>query len=729
MTAPADAGSGTTTARRRLVTRGAVRRGVVGATLLATGVLVVVLVAGGGAPQRSPVGLPDAGALTGWALPLSRLVADLAALATVGLLLAAAVLLPSPAAQLRWVPFLAVRTASRTALAWAAAALCQALLALSDLLGAPLSQSLDPALVASFVRDIPQGRALAVQAVLALTLAVLSRLVVTNRGAALLTLVAVIALVPPALTGHSAAAGSHGLAVASLSVHVVAASLWVGGLLALAWAAALGDGMRHAVPRYSVLAAWCFVAVAVSGLVNAWVRLGGPTSLLSTSYGVLVLVKVVLLVALGALGWQHRRRTVARLAASDADTSARDDMLVFVRVAAAELVVMAVTVAVAVGLSRTPTPVGEPTDTSAAAKLLGFSMPPAPTLDRMLLGWNAEGFALSFLVLAALLYAIGLRTLRRRGAAWPLGRTVAWYSGLVVVAWATVGGLGLYSHVLFSAHMISHMLLSMVAPIGLVLGAPITLALRTLPGGRTRDEAGPRQLLLAALHSPLVSVLTHPLVALTLWVGSLYALYLTPLFPALMGTHLGHVAMEAHFLAVGGLFFWTLVGVDPAPRRWHPLARIGLLLAAVPFHAFFSIALMSSDRLLAAGYYRALDRPYSTDLLADQRLGGGIGWALSELPILLVVAAIFVQWFRADQREATRLDRSADRAARRAATEPSGRPKGRDEGRDEAGAGSHEEPVDELAAYNARLARLHERDRAQQPPRPVRRVSGPGPRG
>jgi putative copper resistance protein D len=168
-------------------------------------------------------------------------------------------------------------------------------------------------------------------------------------------------------------------------------------------------------------------------------------------------------------------------------------------------------------------------------------------------------------------------------------------------------------------------------------------------------------------------------VAFALFVGSLYALYFTDLFPTLMAHHLGHVAMEFHFLAVGSLFFWVLVGIDPAPRRLPPIARIVLLFAAMPFHAFFSIALMSTTELLAPGYYERLDRPYWTDLLADQHLGGGIGWAMGELPILLVLAAVFVQWARSDAREARRFDRGTD---------------------------------DELDRYNARLAQLQARSQA-----------------
>ena len=205
---------------------------------------------------------------------------------------------------------------------------------------------------------------------------------------------------------------------------------------------------------------------------------------------------------------------------------------------------------------------------------------------------------------------------------------------------------------------------------------------------------GPRQMLLAVLHSRVAKVVMHPLVAFALFVGSLYGIYFTPLFAVLMRNHLGHVVMEFHFLTVGFLFFFVLVGVDPAPIRLPSIARIGLLFAAMPFHAFFSVAIMGGDTVLARSYFQSLDRPYSTDLLGDQHLGGGIGWALGELPVLLVLGAVFIQWTRTDAREAARFDRDADRAGRRAA--------------------SGNTPVDdELSRYNAYLASLAERDGRQ----------------
>jgi cytochrome c oxidase assembly factor CtaG/putative copper export protein len=676
-----------------VVQREAITRWVLGTLLVSGAVLVVVLLAGRGAPQPVPAGLPDAGPITGWGLPLVRFAADLLGLGTVGLLLAAGLLLPSPAGALADVPARAALWAGRAATAWLVAVAVEAVFTVSDILGAPPGQVLEPTILRSFVGQTSQGRVLLAQAALTVIVAGLARSARTTRGATFALVVALVTLAPPTLTGHSAAAGSHELAVASLLVHVLAAGLWVGGLAGLAWAALAGsEGLRYAVPRFSTMAAWCFVAIGVSGVVNAGVRLGSVTPLVTSRYGALVLAKVCALVVLGGFGWWHRQHTVAAQATRGSTGAGRREAAqLFLTVASTELVVMASTVALAVGLSRTPTPAGNAEQTSPAADLLGFPLPPKPSLGRLVFGWVPDGFALTFLVLAVALYAVGVLTLRRRGDSWPVGRTISWAAGLLVFAWATVGGLGLYSHVLFSAHMIAHMLLSMVAPIGLVLGAPVTLALRTLPGPRVPGELGPRQMLLAVLHSRAAKVLMHPLFAFALFISSLYGIYFTSLFTTLMSNHLGHVVMEFHFLTVGFLFFFVLVGVDPAPVRLPSIARIGLLFAAMPFHAFFSVAIMSSDSVLARGYFTALHRPYSTDLLGDQHLGGGIGWALGELPVLLVLGAVFVQWTRTDARDAARFDRDADRASRRAVTD--------------------EAPVDdELSRYNAYLASLAQRE-------------------
>ena len=651
-------------ARETAIPAHLIRKWAIGIAVVALGVLLIVLGVGGGGPPDVPAGLPDPGTVTGWGLPVLRLAADLTAFATVGLVLAAAFLLPAKDSELRGVRLRGLRLATWTASAWALVALGQIVLALSDLLGVPPADVLDVTLVLSFVSQTPQGQALLAQALVAALVAIASRWTLTNRGASWLLVLVLAALVPPLLTGHSAASAGHGLAVASLTVHVLAASLWVGGLAGLAWAATAGSTrLGWAVPRFSVLASWCLAAVALSGVANAWLRLADPSQLVTTAYGSFVLAKAAALVVLAGLGWRHRRRIVEKLRghrvgdSTDHVGAARS----FLSLAWLELVIMGATVALAVGLARTPAPAGaEPSDPVAA--LLGYPLPPAPSLGRMLVGWQPDGFALAFVVLAGSLYLAGLAALRRRGDAWPVGRALSWYAGLLAFGWATFGGLGRYSAVLFSAHMGAHMLLAMLVPVLLVLGAPATLALRTLPGGRVPGEQGPRQLLLAMLHSRAARILTHPLVALAIFVGSFYAVYFTGVFPALMSNHLGHVVMEFHFLLSGALFFHVILGVDPSARRLSPGLRLLMLFLAVPFHAFFSVALMSASTPVAADYFTLLDRPYATDLLADQRLGAGMSWALGELPIVVILIAVFVQWARADQREAARLDRAADRA-------------------------------------------------------------------
>jgi putative copper resistance protein D len=225
----------------------------------------------------------------------------------------------------------------------------------------------------------------------------------------------------------------------------------------------------------------------------------------------------------------------------------------------------------------------------------------------------------------------------------------------------------------------------MVVPILLVLGAPFTLALRTLPRGG--DQVGPREWLTMFLHSRYVQVVSSPVVASVIFVASFYILYFTALFPWLVTSHWGHILMEVHFLGAGYLFFWSLIGIDPGPQRPPYLVRVVILLVVIPLHSFFSIAVMATTSVIAGDWYAGLERPYAQDLLADQNLGGGIGWALGEVPVLLVMMALALQWVRSDEREARRTDRAQERAA----TTGKGR--------------------DELADYNAYLARLAESEK------------------
>ncbi|MCL8251120.1 bifunctional copper resistance protein CopD/cytochrome c oxidase assembly protein [Aeromicrobium fastidiosum] len=610
--------------------------------------LTAFLVMGGGAYGKAPIGIADPGVLVGWALPFSKVLNDVAAVMVIGFLAAAAFLVPSTDDEVQGLSVQAVRLASRWATVWAVVSVVYFFLLLSgDIFGKPLTD-VAWADITGFL-GFSEGRAILLQALGAAVIAVATRFTLGIRSVAGMLGVSLATLAPIALTGHSASSGSHDLATTSLYLHVLGVTLWVGGLAALGWVAIRGSKrLEPAVARYSTLALWSFVVVGVSGLVNAAVRLRSLADVFGTSYGLLVVAKVVALVALGAFGVRQRRRIVA--AGSG-----------FVRLATTELFVMAAAIGLAVALSRTPTPVGDRVLQTPAEELLGGPLPAAPTVLRLLWGWSGNGVGLAIVALGVALYLRGVVAMRRRGDAWPIGRTISWTVGMVVIAWATFGGLGEYSHVLFSAHMASHMMLSMVAPIFLALGAPMTLALRTLPGPRQPGEVSPRAILLSFLQSRFSRVVTHPVVGPVLFVGSLYGLYFTGIFEALMSNHLGHAVMEVHFLAVGLLFYYVLIGIDPSPHALAPVARFGALLVTVPFHAFFAIAVMSSNTVFALDYWRDIDRPYRTDLLADQYLGGGMAWAMGEIPLVLVMVAILFQWFRSDSREAKRFDRAEDR--------------------------------------------------------------------
>ncbi|MGW0600003.1 cytochrome c oxidase assembly protein [Streptomyces sp. NPDC002776] len=283
---------------------------------------------------------------------------------------------------------------------------------------------------------------------------------------------------------------------------------------------------------------------------------------------------------------------------------------------------------------------------------------PPFTLGRGL-QWSPDAFFLVACLAGLALYGWGVVRLRRRGDAWPVTRTVSYVAGVLTIALVMCTKLNDYGMVMFSVHMVQHMVISMLSPILILLGAPVTLALRALPvAGRGRK--GPRELLLALLHSRYMRIVTHPAFTIPLFIASLYALYFTPLFDFLMGSKVGHIGMMVHFLAVGVVFFWPIIGVDPGPHRPGYLMRMLELFAGMPFHAFFGIALMMASAPMV-GTFENPPASLGIDALSDQNAAGGIAWAFSEIPSVLVLIALLFQWYRSEQRQARRTDRAADR--------------------------------------------------------------------
>lgn len=622
-------------------------------SLLAIMVAVAIVVLTGGL-SYGVAGLTDPGDVTRYGIMVVRVGADLSAAVCVGSLLLAAFLVPPQKSGMLSVDgYAAVRTAGTAAWLWFVFAIASVFFTAADGAGKPVTDVFDPVVLLNYVEAIEQPKGWLLTAALALLLALGCRLVLSWGWSVVLFGLSIGGLLPIAATGHSAAGGSHDVATNSLLFHLVGAALWVGGLIALlAHARRRGDHLPLAAARFSTIALVAWIVLGVSGVVNALVRVA-PDQLLTTDYGLVVLAKVVALAVLGVFGHQHRKRSVRELADGAGGGS-------LVRLAAVEVLVMFVTFGLATALSRTPPPLEIAAQPSTTELLIGYDLDRALTPLGVLTEWRFDLIYGTAAIVLAAVYLAGVRRLRRRGDAWPVGRTVAWLSACAMLLLATSSGLGRYSPAMFSIHMITHMTLNMLVPILFVLGGPVTLALRALPPAGRNRPPGPREWILALVHSPIAKALTNPVVALILFVGSFYVLYYSGLFDVALKQHWAHVAMNAHFLVVGYTFFWPIIGIDPSPRQLPPLGKLGLLMASTPFHAFFGVILMNMQTVIGESFYRSLDLPWVDGLLTDQRVGGGIAWASGELPVLVVMVALLVQWARSDAREAKRQDRRED---------------------------------------------------------------------
>ena len=566
------------------------------------------------------------------------------------------------------------KLASIASLVWMFSNLTFIILTLANILNASISDVLEPNVLRSFLFQIALGQYLFAQLLLSILISmILPRFRTIGTGTFLL-LATLVAIVVPVFQSHSASSGSHSMAIGSLAIHVIALSLWVGGVFAIAF---LTPAARaSAVPRFSVLALWAAIAVVLSGSINAFIRLNFKDAW-NSSYSYLVIVKVLLTAGLIVIGYLHRRN-LKKL------TEIKG--FKFIQLILAEVVIMTATLAIGSILSSSQPPTRDSgTTVDRAISIVGAKMPQPPTLPRILFGYEPDALMIGLLITAVALYIKGVMILTKRGDKWPVGRTISFAIGISAIDFATSGGLGLYAQFSFSWHMVAHMTLGMIAPIAIVLSAPITLALRTLPQGRNKEERGVRGTFLSVLHSRYSAIIVNPVGALAIFDGSLFALYFTPLFNNLMSNHAGHLLMNIHFLLAGFLFFHVIIGVDPNPKRPPFLARIVTLLAAMSIHAFFSVALMSATTQIDGGYFATLQTPWITDLLTDQNKGGAIGWAMGEIPILIALVATFIMWTREDAREARRIDRTAERMA------AMGQP-------------------DELAQYNKYLQELADRD-------------------
>jgi putative copper resistance protein D len=600
------------------------------------------------------LGLPVPDAPQRMLVAALRTVIDLGGAVTLGsLLFAVVVVRPRPRGELDVEGYLATRRAG-----WAAAVAAAAALALVPVLVADQSGTTVSAVVGgdlwTLAVTLREPVAWGLCAVGLSAVAIGGRLALTWRGSAALLLLSVVSLVAPGVVGQAENGAGHDWATDAALVQAPATATAIGLPVAvLAWLCS-GRGSDDKIRRRAATAlAGTWLATLGSGIVltGLWGSWGS-----GTYWDEVADTRLILLLVSGLVcAWQWRRRPAwaAAIALLGATGAGVLQVVLWRWVPPAFL--------------HRPETIGE--------SLVGYDLPDPVTAARLLLDWR---FNLLFGTAAAILataYLLGVARLRARGDAWSGRRTAAWLTGCAVLMAATCSGVGRYSPALFSIHMISHMTLNMLVPVLLVLGGPVTLALRALPPAGRGNPPGVRELIVAATGSPIARRVTHPLPMMALFVGSFYVLYLTRLFDIALRYHWAHQLMNLHFLLVGYLFFWPLIGADPAPSRLPHLGRLAVVLATMPFHAFFGITVMSTHTVLGGDFYGLLGLRWVGELLGDQHVGGGIAWASGELPMLLVILALAHRWSRDDAREAARHDRHPDGEA-------------------------------DLAAYNAMLARM-----------------------
>ena len=680
--------------------------------------LVAIAVTGAWTGLGQGAEIADPGAVTSWGLPVARFVHNMAMSAAVAATVLAATTVPPHQGRRRRSRKAAEEAAEHplfgrtlhiamlSSVVWTVSAVAVLVLTYSELAGQPLSSSEQFSTgFFGYVQSIPTGQAWMAVVIIAAIFATVVSAVRSTAGLFFVSVLGLAGIVPMALVGHSASGDDHTAAVNSLGLHLLGVVLWVGGLIVLLLLSPeiarqarllrageqggpeiLGTLMR----RYSVLAGLSLGTVAASGVVNASLRIQSWDQLLTTSYGLIISAKAISILALAVIGWMHREWVIPRLAGSLEGPAARRSgdagsaapgagatssdatsptaapgptasrllwQLVLVEVA-----LMSAVVGVSAILSRTSPPESEelPPDASPARLLTGYDLPPQPDVENWLTLMRPNWLWIAICVFLAIWYVRAMVRLIRRGDHWPIARTLSFLSGLVLLTWITSGGPAVYGMVLFSGHMVQHMVLTMVVPLFLVLGAPVTLALKSLPA-RTDGTRGAREWILWFVHSRFARVVAHPVVAAANFAGSIILFYYTPIFGLALEYHAGHELMNIHFILIGFIFAEVMIGKDPLPARPPHALRLVILLATMAFHAFVAVAMTSSAALIEASWFGNIGHDWGFSALEDQQRGGELMWGLGEIPTMVMAVFVAVQWSRDDRRETTRLDREADR--------------------------------------------------------------------
>jgi putative membrane protein len=279
-----------------------------------------------------------------------------------------------------------------------------------------------------------------------------------------------------------------------------------------------------------------------------------------------------------------------------------------------------------------------------------------PTLLGLAFGWTIEPAVALPLLVAAFGWLWVVRRIDRLHPANPVPRrrSVAFLSGLAVIALALMSGIDTYDTTLFSVHMVQHLLLTLVAAPLIALAAPITALLR----GATPNVR--RTVILPILHSRVLRIVSFPVVAWIVFAGVMWGTHFSPIFDLSLEDPLVHDLEHALYLGAGLLFWWPAVGLDPSPWRMPHPVRALYVLTQMPQNTFLAVTILNSSVPLYA-HYATLVRPWGPSALEDQRIAGGLMWLVGDILFIAAMAAVVAGWMLHEKRQEAAVDRRVDR--------------------------------------------------------------------
>lgn len=547
------------------------------------------------AATANPTNVFETAPIVEYGLPIFKTLTNISIAAVVGSLMLAAFVLPETSAARREVLDLGAG-ATIAAMVFVAPS---AVLTFLNLAGS-VSPEVALASLGQFLTSIAVGQAWTATFVLLSVIAVLCFAVRRRSATVGVFGVAVIALVPLALQGHAAGDGSHTIASTSLWLHIAASSAWMGGLAVLLIVRRRLDpaAVGSAITKFSTAALICFIVVTVAGVTGAALRITEPTQLFTTSYGVILTLKSVILVALGSAGAWYRTRLQPR---GDLPSTK------FWRVVAVELALMGIAIGLAVVLARTAPPGGEEIAVTPSERLTGLPLPPPLTAPRLFDAWALDPLWLLAAATVAVVCVRAVRRARNAGDSVPWLRVGSTVLALVVFTLATSGWMAVYGTYLLSVRASTLALLTVAVPALFILGGTRATVGRML-GGATRARlaraagwwAAP--LVTGALLAGLVTIWTSPSV-LRWSVEDPVGAQLTVLLP----------------LGAGVLFFLTVL------RTRRTAIWPSVVGAAIVAGAFVIAASgLMTGTLRSVDWYGVITEGWTTHPLADQHIAGAV---------------------------------------------------------------------------------------------------------